>query len=146
MSLSKQFKTDTTKEVDGVAIEFGANADGTVPTFWISRMSKANVAYTKALDKATRPYRRAMDLGTLDNDVAERIFAEVFATTVLRGWDNVQLSDVTGEESDTGFAPFNKENVLALFKRLPELYDDLQAQAKSAALFKTESIEAETKN
>ncbi|HCH9056090.1 TPA: hypothetical protein NNT21_004506, partial [Salmonella enterica] len=65
MSLSAQFKTDTAKEAEGVAIEYGANADGTNPTFWISRMSKANVFYTKTLDQKTRKYRKAMELGTL---------------------------------------------------------------------------------
>lgn len=146
MSLRKQFETNTAKEVDGVAIEFGENDDGTRPTFWISRMSRANQQYTKTLETVTRPYRRQMDLGTLANDVAEKLFLEVFVKTILKGWDNVKLSDVTGDSNDEGFAPFNVENATKLMKGLPELYDDLQAQAKSAALFKDESIAAETKN
>jgi len=146
MSLSKQFATDTAKEVEGVVIQFGQNDDGSVPGFHISRMSKANTRYTRALEAATRPYRRQIEMGTLANDVAERVFMGVFVDTVLKGWENVELADVTGNENDTGFAPFNRANALSLFGRLPELYDDLQNQAKSAAMFKEEAQEAEAKN
>lgn len=146
MSLRKQFETNESKEIEGVALQYGENADGTVPSFWISRMSRANTAYTKTLEKVTRPYRRAMDMGTLANDVAEKLFLEVFCKTVLKGWENIPLSDVTGNEEDEGFAPFTIENAMALMKALPELYDDLQNQARSAALFKDESIEQESKN
>lgn len=146
MSLSKQFETNKAKEVEGVALQYGENSDGTIPTFWLSRMSRANQQYTKTLETVTRPYRRQMDLGTLANDTAEKLFLEVFVKTILKGWDNIKLSDVTGDENDEGFAPFNFENAIKLMKRLPELYDDLQAQAKSAALFKDESLEIESKN
>ncbi|HCH8285082.1 TPA: hypothetical protein NNP44_004649, partial [Salmonella enterica] len=146
MSLSAQFKTDTAKEAEGVAIEYGANADGTNPTFWISRMSKANVFYTKTLDQKTRKYRKAMELGTLANDIAEKVFLDVFVTAVLKGWENIALSDVTGNPDDEGYAPFTAENAMKLLTNLPELYTDLQEQAKSASAFKTEQLEAETKN
>uniref|UniRef100_A0AAU6VZZ5 Tail assembly chaperone n=1 Tax=Pseudomonas phage Pavpe01 TaxID=3138545 RepID=A0AAU6VZZ5_9VIRU len=146
MSLSNQFATDTAKEVDGVVIQYGQNDDGSIPGFHISRMSRANVRYTKALEVATRPYRRQIELGTLANDIAERVFTGVFVDSVLKGWENVALSDVTGDASDTGYAPFNRANALALFGRLPELYEDLQNQAKSAAMFKDEQLEDEAKN
>lgn len=146
MSLVKQFGTDVEKECEGVAIQYGSNEDGSIPAFHISRMSRSNVRYTKRLEVATRPYRRQIELGTLDNDVAERIFMQVFVDSVLKGWENIKLSDVTGIEDDEGFATFNKENAMKLFERLPELYDDLQAQAKSAAIFKDEEIEDATKN
>lgn len=146
MSLSKQFATDSAKEVEGVVIQFGANEDGSIPGFHISRMSRANSRYTKSLEVATRPYRRQIDLGTLANDVAERVFLGVFVDSVLKGWENVKLSDVTGNANDKGFAEFNRENAVALFERLPELYDDLQNQAKSAAMFKDEEQETEAKN
>lgn len=146
MSLSNQFATDSAKEVEGVVIQYGQNADGSIPGFHISRMSRANVRYTKALEVATRPYRRQIELGTLANDVAERVFTGVFVDSVLKGWENVALSDVTGDAKDTGHAPFNRANALALFARLPELYEDLQNQAKSAAMFKDEQQEEEAKN
>jgi len=148
MSLRKQFATDKAKESAGIGIEFGANEDGSVPKFFISRMGKSNKRYQKALEAATRPHRRAIELGTLANDVAERLFMGVFVDSVMvsPGWENVKLSDVTGDDADEGFAPFNKENAVKLFANLPELYDDLQEKAKSAALFRDEALEEEAGN
>src|SRR5207342_3524584 len=62
--LHAKFKTDRVKEVEGVAIEFSdaPNDDGSIPTFTISRMGKTNRAYSKALEQATRPYRRQIEL------------------------------------------------------------------------------------
>lgn len=146
MSLSNQFETDKQAEVDGVWVEYGANENGTIPGFKISRMSKANKKYTKALEKATRPHRRAIELETMNNDLAERLFMQVFVDTVLLEWRNVPLSDVTGNKDDEGFATFNSENAMMLFERLNELYDDLQEKAKKASLFREETLEGEAGN
>lgn len=139
MSLHSQFATDKKAEVDGVWVEYGANDDGSIPGFKISRMSKANKKYTKALEKATRPHRRAIELETMNNELAERIFMEVFVDTVLLEWKNIQAKD--GEE-----LLLSKETAMKLFEDLPELYDDLQEKAKKASLFREETLEAEAGN
>lgn len=139
MSLYTQFKTNAAKEVEGVEIQYGPNEDGTIPTFVISRMGKSNKRYTKALEAATRPYRRQIELGTMNNDTAESLFLGVFVDTVLKGWRNVK--DETGNE-----IPFGKETAIKVLSDLPELYDDLQEKAKSASLFREEALEDEAKN
>lgn len=139
MSLYNQFATNKEAEVEGVEVEYGANADGSIPSFRISRMSKANKKYTKALERATRPHRRAIELETMNNDLAERLFMGVFVDTVLLGWSNIQ-------DRDGKAIAFNKENALKLFTDLPELYDDLQEKAKKASLFREEAIEEEAGN
>lgn len=139
MSLYTQFKTNAEKEVEGVEVQYGPNEDGTIPTFTISRMGKANKAYTKALEAATRPYRRQIELGTMNNDTAEGLFLVVFIQTVLKGWKNVRGED--GKE-----IPFSKETATKLLTDLPELYDDLQEKAKSASVFREEALEDEAKN
>lgn len=146
MSLKDQFATNAAKEAEGVQVQYGANDDGSIPSFTLSRMAKSNKKYSKALEAATRPYRRQIELGTMNNDVAERLFMGVFVDTVLKSWDNIKLSDVTGNESDNGFAPLTKENAISLFNNLPEMYEDLQEKAKSASLFREEVIEEEAKN
>ena len=40
MSLFDQFETDTAKEIEGVPVKYAPNKDGTVPTFFLSRMGK----------------------------------------------------------------------------------------------------------
>lgn len=139
MSLFKQFGTDAAAETAGVKVEFGPNEDKTVPTFHLSRMGKSNKRYSKALELATRPYRRQIELGTMSNDVADKLFLEVFVSTILLGWDNVQ--DREGKAM-----AFTKENAVELMGQLPELYDDLQEKAKSAALFRETALEDEAKN
>lgn len=139
MSLYSQFATNKEAEVDGVWVEYGANEDGTIPAFKISRMSKANKKYTKALEKATRPHRRAIELETMNNDLAERLFMEVFVDTVLLEWKNIRNRD--GEE-----VTLSKDSAMKLFGELPELYDDLQEKAKKASLFREETLEEEAGN
>jgi len=141
MSLYKQFKTNAEKETEGVEIEFNeaTNDDGSVPTFVISRMGKANKRYTKALEAATRPYRRQIELGTMKNEVAEEIFLNVFVDTVLKGWKNVR--DENGAE-----LPCSKQTAVKLFQDLPEVYERLQEEAKQSANFRDLALEEEAKN
>lgn len=141
--LRKHFKTNSTKEAEGVEIELpeATNEDGTVPVFILSRMGKSNKAYSKALEAATRPYRRQVELGTMKNEVAEELFKGVFVNTVLRGWRHVQ--DDNGNE-----LPFTRENALALLNEegMEDLYDRLQQEAGMSANFRDTALEAESGN
>ena len=139
--LHKQFKTNKNKEINGVEIEFtdAPNDDGTFPTFIISRMGKSNKAYSKALEHATRPYRRQIELQVMKEEIAESIFIEVFVNTILHGWFNVY--DETGQE-----IPFNKQTAIALLTELPDVYSRLQEEAKLSANFRDNVLEIEAKN
>lgn len=153
MGLAKDYKTDAAKEVDGVDVEVSSNDDGTIVKMRLSRMGKANKRYTKAFEAATRPHRRQIELKTLPEAVAEKMLREVFAETVLIGWQNVQNEDLgdgsllfPGYAADEKAVPYNKENALALFAALPELYDALSANANDVSLFRTDAVENEAKN
>lgn len=139
MSLYKQFETNATLEAAGIEVEFGENDDLTIPTFRISRIAKSNKRYSKALEAATRPYRRQIELGTVSENVADKLFRDVFVSTILMGWENVQGRDGKPLE-------FTKENASMLLKDLPELFEDLQEKAKSASLFRETALEDEAKN
>lgn len=141
MGLHKQFKTNADKEVSGVEIEFpeAMNEDGSTPTFVISRMGKSNKTYSKALEAATRPYRRQVELGTMKNEVAETLFMGVFVDTILKGWKNVQ--DEKGEE-----IVFSKDAATALLTELPDVYERLQEEAKLSANFRDSALESESGN
>ena len=141
MSLYKQFATNTEKEIEGIEVQMteAENDDGSIPTFVVSRMGKSNKRYSKALEAATRPYRRQIELGTMNNDKAEEIFLGVFVDTVLKGWKNVR--DESGADM-----PFTKQTATKLFKDLPEVYERLQEEAKLSANFREASLEEEVKN
>lgn len=139
MSLHSQFKTDTVKEIEGVPVEYAPNKDGTVPTFYLSRIGRASKAYQKALEVATRPFRRQIDLGTFPESQAQKLHLELFLAHALKGWKDIQ----THEGAQIAFS---KETAKNLFAELPDLYEDLTAKAQSAAMFRDESLDEEAKN
>ncbi len=146
MSLTASYKTNQTKEVNGITVCKGRNADGSKIEFILARMSKANKRYMAALEKVNAEHKTAIDRGRMKGDEAEEIFMAVFVKTVLLGWNNVLLSDVTGNKEDKGFAPFSAENATKLFKNLPDLYEDLQTDAQKATLFQDAEMEEKAKN
>lgn len=139
--LHKQYKTNSEKENNGVEIEFpeAENDDKTIPVFIVSRMGKANKAYTKALESATRPYRRQIELNTMKNKVAEDIFLKVFCNHVLLGWKNVQ--NESGE-----VIPFSKDAAISLMQELPDVYERLQQEASLSSNFRDSVLEEEAGN
>lgn len=139
MSLYNQFKTDKSLETEGVWIDYGNNSQGEPIRFLVARAGGRNTAFNKALQKATKPYRRAIQNDAMDEDVADRVYREVFVETVLKGWEGV-------EDEDGVAMPFSRGNAVKLFTDLPDLYADLRQQAMSMAIFKDEELEGDLGN
>lgn len=133
MSLSRQYETDPNLERKGVAFQFADNDDGTAPVFYLTRANRSNPDYQKVADRIWKPHRVALRLNALPQAKQDELSLEVFAEAVCVGWKDVVLFDVTGDAKDNvkdakGLlpkAPYNKENVMALCKRLPEFYEQL---------------------
>lgn len=139
MSIYGQYKTDSVKETEGVDVTFPSNDDGSVPTFRIARMGKANKKYTKAVERVSRPYRRQIDNKSISEELSEKLMLEVFVDTVLLGWSNIQ-----DEEGKT--IAYNRENAIKVMTDLPDLYAELSDEASKAARFRDEQQESEAKN
>lgn len=139
MSLYKNYATDSTKETNGVEVTFEANDDGTVPTFIVSRIGDSNKEYMKALRAATKPFQRQIELKALSPEKDAAIFMEVFLSTILKGWSNVQ--NEAGE-----VIPFTKENANKLFTDLPDVFKEIQKQASLAATFRKNVLDEQAKN
>jgi len=148
MSLSNAYKTNATLETDGVPFEVldAPNEDGSIPTFLLGRTSKSNKAYQSAITKATAPLQRAIQLKQDVTAQLEKAFLDVYCDTILRGWSNVPLKDVTGNDEDEGFAPFTKANAVALLTRLPDLYEQMQERSNNISLFLEATREEAAKN
>jgi hypothetical protein len=147
MSLRKTFKTDKNAEIEGVEIEVGINDHNQLPiTIRIARMSASNKRYTKELNRVTKPHQSAIQNDAMDNELARKMLQEVFADTILLEWGNLPKSELTGNEEDTELLEFTRENVLALFKELPDMYDDWEARANKAAAFREKEREVAAKN
>lgn len=147
MSLHKLFKTDKKRERDGVYIDYGPNEDlpegedGRRPTmrFKIARAGGSNNEYNKAIERLTRPHRRAIQTGNFGNDQAEALFREAFIAHVLLGWEGV-----TGE--DKAIIPYSKKAAEKLFAEMPDLLAALREEASNASLFREELRETDLGN
>lgn len=139
MSLYAQFETDKVFEQDGIYLEYGPASNGKPIRFKVARAGGANKGYSKSLEKFSRMHRVALENETLSNDVAKKALLDVFCTSVLLGWENV-------EDRDGKPLPFTRDNAIALMTDLPDLYDNIQKQASKAALFRKAEMEDDLKN
>lgn len=137
------FRSDTTAEQEGVELDYGPFR------VTIARAGGANKSYERILEALTKPYRRAIQLETLDQKVSERIMKEAMAKAIILNWE--VLVDVNGapdpngsdwaqglEDPDTGeLMAFSWENVLKVLqhKEIQNLYNDLRVQSGKEALF-----------
>lgn len=147
-SLRKSYKTDTKAEEAGVWVSIGYNETLKAPVeFLIARMTGANKRYSAALEKANRPYEAEIAAGTMNKDLGNELFKGVFIETILLGWRNVSLSDLTGkDEDDAKPLEFNADNASKLMDELPDVYQVLFNKANSLGVFTEASVKATTKN
>ncbi|MEO0497935.1 MAG: hypothetical protein AAF141_11315 [Pseudomonadota bacterium] len=135
MSLYEQFSTDPNLESgDGVNLKYGNDV-----VITINRAGGSNKKFDKIANAKTRPFRRQLANGTMDEDVSQKILKESYAEAVVLGWKNV--TDAKGKAMK-----FNKENFVKLMDDLPDLWADIQIQANTAANFRAVAIEEDTKN
>lgn len=151
MALQKQFATDRKLEFEGIIIDYGNDR------VTIARAGGANKKFARLLERKTKPFRRAIAVGAFDDDRSVALLREVYAETIILDWEVNQGSDskpkwVKGiDPKDAGMdgknlLPVTPENVLKVFKHLPDLFIDLQQQAQAGALFRTEIQEADLGN
>ena len=128
------FKTNAAAEADqGIALDYGSFS------IRIVRAGGSNKRYGQELTRRLKPYRRQIDNETLDNAVAEKVMAGLYADTVVIGWDGVT------DETDASL-PFTRDNCIKLFTDLPELFRDVQEQAGKVGNFRLEEQEDDAKN
>lgn len=139
MSLYNTFKTDRNLETSGVWLNYGPNSKGGDQRIKVARAGGANKSFQKALTTKMRPFRRQLETGTMDVAVADTLMLDVYAETVVLGWENI-------EDQDGNELPFSVENVKQLFADLPDLAADVRSQAQEIAIFRADIAEASAKN
>lgn len=137
--LYNMFKTNDNLEQSGVYIDYGPNSKKVPIRILIARAGGSNTDFNKALEKSTRPYRKAIASGTLGDGVAEQLYKAAFIAHVIKGWEGVETKD--GVE-----LPFTPENVSQLLTDLPDLYTDLKEQSTTLAIFREDLLEADLGN
>jgi hypothetical protein len=139
MSLYQKFETDRSLEKTGITLDYGLNSKNEPIEIRIARAGGANDAYLKRLEAKAKPVRRQIQHETIERAQLDQIVKEVYAETVVLGWNGV-------EDRDGNPMEFTKDNVLKLFNDLPDLYLDIQEQATSSAAFRVAVREDDSKN
>ena len=147
MSLRKTFKTNREAELNGVWVAVAENEHNKKPIeICISRMSRVNTRYSKALEEKTRVHQSAISNDSLDEAIGGKLLRETFAESVLLNWRNLPKSELTGVETDTEELAFSPESALALFEEMPDLYEDWSERARKASAFREKEKESNAKN
>jgi hypothetical protein len=138
MNAYEMYSSDKAKETDGIILDFG---DFRVK---VCRAGGANTAYAKMMEELARPYRRAMETGVLSPEIGDKIMREVYAKTVIKGWD--------GGDKDKPFPgpdgplEFNEANVIQVLTDLPDFFASLRGECERIANFRKDAMKAEVKN
>ena len=148
MNMYSQFETDPNLETGGIWIDYG---DFRVQ---LARAGGANKKYLSYAEAKTKPFRRAIQAGTMPEERSRTLLYDIYAKTVILDW---QVAD--GEEKDGtvkwksgihkkggGLFDVTPENIITTFKNLQSLFIDLQQSAESIALFRKEEMEEDGKN
>lgn len=128
------FGTSEQHEQQGIELDYG---DFSIT---VARAGGSNRRYQKMLEAKTKPFRRILAAGgKVDPERMSAAMREVFAETVVLSWKNV--ADKKGKKM-----AFNKENVMKLFKDLPDLFNDVMGQASNFQLFQDLETEQDQGN
>lgn len=132
------FKTSSKLEQDGVWLDYG---DFRIK---ITRAGATNKRFKKLFEAKMKPHRRAIANDTMNNDVADRVTREVWAESIVLGWDSKLGANVMPYQG----APFtfNVPNCLSLFNDLPDLFIDVREQSMKLGLFIEDETDADAGN
>jgi hypothetical protein len=131
--IGTDFAKDSSKENDGVWITLGRFE------YRIARAHRNNKRFLKQFEEKMRPYQWALDRGNVAalREVANDVLHIVYAESILRG---IRRTD-TKEE-----LPYTPEDGAMLFKKLPDLWDEVFRTANNAEVYAPEQVKADSGN
>ena len=107
MSIYAQYETNSDLEKEGIFLQIGD------AKFRIARAGGANTRFNKRSEALSRPYRRQIDTGTIDQKTLQSLTMEAIVDTVLLGWENVL-------DREGNPIKFSKAAAKQLFEELPD--------------------------
>ncbi len=150
--LYKLFASDEATEKEGVLLTFGD------VRLLIARAGGANRKFAEVFRDKAKPFRYAIDHGQINEEDSARLMAEVYAETVVIGWESVVRDKDTDEvtldakgkpklqkkikDKDGKLIAFSVENCTRMLIDLPELFREIQMMAQRSENFR-KSEEAE---
>jgi hypothetical protein len=141
--LKALFNSDKDVEVNGKWVYPAGEFEG-APAFLVARAGGANKAFDKSQMAGLKPHRQiiqanAKSPSTEALSIIREVTMRSFVDTCLKGWKNVM-----NDKDET--VEYSKENAVALFKQMPDLYDMLLGDAQSLSTFQSDDREADSGN
>lgn len=133
-NIYEMYETNLDCEATGITLDFGDAG-----RIRVARAGPTNRAFSKLLESKMRPHRRQMDTDNMPPDVADRIMREVFAESVVLGWEDV--CDRDGKK-----LVFSVEACIKLFEDLPDLFVQVREESAKFTNFRAAGIEADAGN
>ena len=128
MDMRKTFATNAHLEQEGIEVHFQNGA-----FIRLARAGGGNARYENAMKQHFKPYRRALNTGSMDNKTVSEILQKVYAETIVLGWRDFELDGQALE--------YSPEQTLKLFKEFPEFWRIVQEESEKFANYKAEETE-----
>lgn len=145
MSMYEQFETSASLEQQGITLDYGSFR------VRMARAGGANTKYARKLSDLWAPHKRAMQLGAMDEKVAQEILIKALVFGCILDWevcvDREKDEWKKGIEGRDGeIMPFSTDNLLKTLRELPNLFLNLQEDAKNMTLYREVLREEDAKN
>lgn len=114
--------TDQGRENEGTWIDVGDDC----------RLCIARVGNRRYTDEVSKIARKN-NVATLDNDTARKKMIDVYARTILLGWEGLQEN---GED-----VPYTQENARRMLTEYPDFFRMIEAEASNAEHFRRSNVE-----
>jgi len=126
--------TDPALSIEGVWVPWRLDIELKIASF-------NNPAFERALRRVTKPHKRRIATGDIDDEVLESLSKESVAKLLLLDWKNVQGED--GKD-----IPYSWEKALEFFndERTKQLYRDVIAISRDHSLFMAQDEEDDRGN
>lgn len=140
--LRKIFETDKNVEREGVILEYSPGVE-----VKIARAGGANKKFAKIMTKLARPYRRAIQTNSISEEILTGMFITAYAKTIILSWKGFTKDLITHDDADANTPlDFNQENIEAVLREQPDLFQDIQTSSENIALFRAEILENDSGN
>jgi len=125
------YMTDSELESkDGVWREYGRGI-----RIRILRAGGSNRKYERVGSAILKPYQRQISRSTMDPELSTALLREIYSKAVVVDWSGVR--DLDGND-----VPCIPENIEGFFEAVPDLFDEVMADASAMATFAQEQVDA----
>jgi len=129
--IKKLFGTNKESEIEGIWNDMGDGIEVLVARI-------GNPEYQKAFQAISKPHRRAIRRGTLNDEVAEKLLVKAMAKTILLDWKGI--------EEDGAPIPYSYENAMRILMEYKDFRDYVSDIANEMEGYKDEEDEESEKN